>query len=167
MINYYLFKYLSSVSVLFSYDPELAIDRIKVRVRTGGHFVPDQDVRRRFYRGKKNFWNIYRDLADYWEMYYNGERGFIQVVTGEKKNMTFIDETLFELFKRGLDSRTSARMTLEAYERLLRITQIGNRAVRKVQEENRKKGIPNVYARNGKPYYEMPDGTITTISPFT
>ena len=58
-------------------------------------------------------------------------------------------------------------MTLEAYERLLRITRIGNRAVRKAQEENRKKGIPNVYARNGKPYYEMPDGTITTISPFT
>jgi len=57
-------------------------------------------------------------------------------------------------------------MTLEAYERLLRITRIGNRAVRKAQEENRKKGIPNVYARNGKPYYELPDGTITTISPF-
>lgn len=29
-------------------------------------------------------------------------------------------------------------MTLEAYERLLRITRIGNRAVRKAQEENRK-----------------------------
>ena len=58
-------------------------------------------------------------------------------------------------------------MTLEAYERLLRITRIGNRAVRKAQEENKKKGIPNVYARNGKPYYEMPDGIITTISPFT
>jgi hypothetical protein len=57
-------------------------------------------------------------------------------------------------------------MTLEAYERLLRITRIGNRAVRKAQEENRKKGIPNVYARNGKPYWELPDGTITTISPF-
>jgi hypothetical protein len=58
-------------------------------------------------------------------------------------------------------------MTLEAYERLLRITRIGNRAVRKAQAENRKKGIPNVYARNGKPYYELPDGTITNISPFT
>jgi hypothetical protein len=57
-------------------------------------------------------------------------------------------------------------MTLEAYERLLRITRIGNRAVRKAQQENREKGIPNVYARNGKPYYELPDGTNTTISPF-
>jgi len=58
-------------------------------------------------------------------------------------------------------------MKLENYERLLQITRIGNRAVRKAQEENRKKGIPNVYARNGIPYYELPDGTITTISPFT
>jgi hypothetical protein len=57
-------------------------------------------------------------------------------------------------------------MTLEAYEMLLRITRIGNRAVRKAQEENRRKGIPNVYARNGKPYWELPDGTITTVSPF-
>jgi predicted ABC-type ATPase len=95
--------YVITLIYVFLDNPELAIDRIKVRVRTGGHFVPDQDVRRRFYPGKKNFWNIYKDLADYWEIYYNGEHGFIQVVTGEKKNMTIIDETLFELFKGGLD----------------------------------------------------------------
>lgn len=58
-------------------------------------------------------------------------------------------------------------MTLEAYERLLKITRIGNRAVHKAQEENRRKGIPNVYSRNGKRYWELPDGTITTVSPFT
>jgi hypothetical protein len=58
-------------------------------------------------------------------------------------------------------------MTLEAYERFMKITRIGNRAVRKAQEENRRKGIPNVYAHNGKPYWELPDGTITTVSPFT
>ena len=29
------------------------------------------------------------------------------------------------------------------------------------------KGVPNVYARNGKSYYEMPDGTTTTTSAFT
>lgn len=49
-------------------------------------------------------------------------------------------------------------MTLEAFERLLKITRIGNRAVRKAQGENRRKGIPNVYDRNGKPYYELPTG---------
>lgn len=96
-------EYVVTLIYVFLDNPELAIDRIKVRVRTGGHFVPDQDVRRRFYRGKKNFWSIYKDLANYWEIYYNGEHGFIQVATGEKQNLTIIDETLFELFKGGLD----------------------------------------------------------------
>jgi predicted ABC-type ATPase len=91
--------YLITLIYVFLDNPEIAIARIKVRVRNGGHFVPDQDVQRRFWRGKKNFWNIYKDLADYWEIYYNGEHGFIQVATGEMSNITIIDETLFELFK--------------------------------------------------------------------
>jgi hypothetical protein len=33
-------------------------------------------------------------------------------------------------------------MTLEAYERFMKITRIGNRAVRKAQEESGEKGFP-------------------------
>lgn len=51
---------------------------------------------------------------------------------------------------------------LKGYE----IESIGNQAVRKVQEENRKKGIPLVYSVDGRIYYELADGTITTNSPF-
>lgn len=47
-----------------------------------------------------------------------------------------------------------------------KITRIGNRAVKKAQKENRRKGIPNVYSINGKIIYEMPDGTIRTDYPF-
>lgn len=43
---------------------------------------------------------------------------------------------------------------------------IGNRAVRKAQEENRRLGLPNVYSQNGKIFYELPDGTITNDSPW-
>jgi len=95
--------YLITLIFIFLDNPEISIARIKVRVKNGGHFVPDQDVQRRFWRGKNNFWNIYKDLADYWEIYYNGEHGFIQVATGEISNITIIDEVLFELFKGGLD----------------------------------------------------------------
>ncbi len=35
--------------------------------------------------------------------------------------------------------------------------EIGNRAVKKAQERNRKKGLPNVYSKNRKIYYENPD----------
>ena len=38
------------------------------------------------------------------------------------------------------------------------ILKIGNRAVKKAQENNRKKGIPNVYCINGKIVFELPNG---------
>lgn len=46
-----------------------------------------------------------------------------------------------------------------------KITYLGNLAVREAQEENRKKGIPNVYSLNGKIVWQMPDGTITEKNP--
>ncbi len=48
-----------------------------------------------------------------------------------------------------------------------RLLKIGNRAVRKAQAENRRLGLPNVYARNGKIWFELPDGTRTTTNPLT
>lgn len=48
----------------------------------------------------------------------------------------------------------------ETYEQALEFQRIGNIAVRKTQEENRRLGIPNVYGRDGKIYYEMPNGEI-------
>ena len=42
---------------------------------------------------------------------------------------------------------------------------IGNRAAKRAQEENRKKGIPNVYDINGHLYYELPNGELTREYP--
>ena len=42
---------------------------------------------------------------------------------------------------------------------------IGNKAVRKAQQESLKKGIPNVSCKNDNFYFELPDGTITTEVP--
>lgn len=47
-------------------SPELAISRVKARVLKGGHTVPEETIRRRFYRGLNNFFNLYSKLADYW-----------------------------------------------------------------------------------------------------
>ena len=44
----------------------------------------------------------------------------------------------------------------EAYEFL----KIGNRAVKKAQKHNWEKGLPNVYSKNKKIYFEYPDKTI-------
>ena len=52
-------------------DPETSIDRIKNRVRLGGHHVPDDVVRRRYVRGLKSFFELYRPLAHLWRVYDN------------------------------------------------------------------------------------------------
>jgi predicted ABC-type ATPase len=52
----------------------LALQRIGVRVRQGGHDVPRADVQRRFNRGWENFERIYRPLADSWAVYDNSGR---------------------------------------------------------------------------------------------
>ena len=56
-------------------------------------------------------------------------------------------------------------LSLEAYKQTREFLRIGNRAVRKAQEENRKKGIPNVYSYNGHIYYELPNGELTKEDP--
>jgi predicted ABC-type ATPase len=52
-------------------SPNVALRRIAIRVRQGGHPVPRKDVIRRFGRSWKNFTTIYRDLADAWMVYDN------------------------------------------------------------------------------------------------
>ena len=55
---------------------------------------------------------------------------------------------------------------LETYQQAAALLLIGGRAVRKAQEESRRLGVPNVYAHNGSLFYELPDGTLTTVDPF-
>lgn len=51
--------------------PEFAMDRIRQRVREGGHGVPEAIVHRRFHAGWRNFETLYRGLVDVWAVYDN------------------------------------------------------------------------------------------------
>ena len=48
--------------------PEVAIARVASRVSRGGHFVPDEVVRRRFAAGRENFERVYKSAVDYWRL---------------------------------------------------------------------------------------------------
>lgn len=48
-------------------------------------------------------------------------------------------------------------------EEMLRIAR---RAVRKAQEESRRRGVPNVYSINGRLYYELPSGELSLTDPY-
>ena len=59
------------VHIVFLWLPtaDLAIARVAERVRAGGHDVPSDAVRRRFSRGLRNFFALYRPIADTWRLY--------------------------------------------------------------------------------------------------
>ena len=91
-------NYQITIIFLFVETPEILIERIAERVKKGGHFVPDEDVRRRFVRGKKNFWDVYKNLADSWSLFYNTNDSFRKIAAGEEDKIIMIDESLFENF---------------------------------------------------------------------
>jgi len=52
-------------------SPERALARVAERVRHGGHDVPESVVRRRFAAGLGNFFSLYREVVDTWQMFDN------------------------------------------------------------------------------------------------
>lgn len=61
--------YYVRLAFLWVPSPALNLQRIAIRVRHGGHFVPDEDVRRRFGRSIHNFERLYRRIVPRWRVY--------------------------------------------------------------------------------------------------
>lgn len=64
---------------------ELAIQRVRARVRFGGHQVADDVIRRRHAAGLRNFWRLYQPLADTWAVYDNSGRDPVFVAKGTRR----------------------------------------------------------------------------------
>ncbi len=50
-------------------DVELAVKRVNQRVKLGGHFVPEDVIRRRHVQGWKNFKDYFRHQVDSWQIF--------------------------------------------------------------------------------------------------
>jgi predicted ABC-type ATPase len=82
-------------------NPSLAISRVAVRVMQGGHHVPDDVIRRRYYRGLTNFLRLYRPLADHWLLGDNSGDALVVVARGGVDSATeVLDEERYALIQR-------------------------------------------------------------------
>ncbi len=65
------------IGLVYVYLPsaQVALARVRSRVRKGGHHIPDDDVIRRFGRSAANFLSLYRPLAHRWILINNGGAG--------------------------------------------------------------------------------------------
>jgi predicted ABC-type ATPase len=63
------------VHLLYLWLPtaEMAVLRVASRVRSGGHNVPEADIRRRYERGRANFLELFMPLANRWKVYDTAE----------------------------------------------------------------------------------------------
>ena len=90
--------YSISIAFLFVDSVDVCVARVAERVRKGGHNVPEADIRRRFTRSLRNFWRIYRELADNWVLLYNGMTTLHDVAAGSRKHTTIRDPELHSTF---------------------------------------------------------------------
>lgn len=82
-------------------SPELAIARIKDRVREGGHAVPAEDVRRRFARGLRNFFELYEGMVESWTLFDNSGARPLLIAKRRNGNPEIVDGELFEKIQRS------------------------------------------------------------------
>ena len=92
--------YMVVIAYVFVDSPKVCIKRIGERVRNGGHFVPAEDVERRYARSKANFINIYRDMSDLWMLFYNGGADITLVAHGNG-DIDVISEERYKGFMEG------------------------------------------------------------------
>lgn len=92
-LGYYIF-------LIYSYldNPLLCENRIKIRVLNGGHDIPKEDIIRRFYRSKNNFWGIYKNLVDEWNLFYNGTTEYILVAQCSNRKIEIFNDNLYNEF---------------------------------------------------------------------
>ena len=94
-----------SVSIIFVFllSPENCIVRIDERVRQHGHWVPEKDEIRRFYRSINTSCNIYRHIVDDWYLFCNSTEQFVEVALGYKNDYSTRDEKTFFNFLKIVD----------------------------------------------------------------
>ena len=67
-------------------SPELAIERVKSRVISGGHDIPENTIRRRYAAGMKNLPQLYIPICDYWMIIDNSEHPSEIIAEGFQDN---------------------------------------------------------------------------------
>jgi predicted ABC-type ATPase len=80
---------------LWIHSIDVALERIAGRVKMGGHNVPEDVVRRRYYKGISNFSRLYQPLTDSWAIYDNSTDTPHLIAYKEHDKLEIIDHDTF------------------------------------------------------------------------
>lgn len=88
--------YTVTILYLWLNSPELAISRVKNRVEEGGHNIPEETIRRRYYVGLKYFFKDYMPVSDRWMLADNSKGPFEVVAEGTKVSSSILNEEKYQ-----------------------------------------------------------------------
>lgn len=82
---------------------DLAVERVRIRVQTGGHSIPEPTIRSRYVRSWDNFLRLYQPIADDWRVVDNSyDTGYQLLAAGCQTAVTRIQKPqTWERFSRG------------------------------------------------------------------
>ena len=81
-------------------SPELAIDRVRARVEAGGHNIPEETIRRRYYVGIYYFFQYYAPMCERWILADNSQIPFRVIAEGSKSDVINVrDMETYETIK--------------------------------------------------------------------
>jgi predicted ABC-type ATPase len=85
--------YVLKAYFLWVRHPETTIGRIHQRVTEGGHNIPEETSRRRFFKTIQNFFEIYRPVMHSWKLFQNEFPG-TRLVAVEKDNRLVVRDRI-------------------------------------------------------------------------
>ena len=92
--------YETTVLYFWLNSPELAIERVRDRVESGGHHIPDAVIRRRYVMGLQYLFDVYIPVIDRWILADNSKPPFSVVAEGSKDVIYIKDNEKYQLIQR-------------------------------------------------------------------
>jgi predicted ABC-type ATPase len=75
------------------YSADLAVSRVKHRVKEGGHNIPEDIIRRRYKSGLQNFFKLYLPIVDNW-LFVNNSGDTYEIIAEGSVEETIINNEL-------------------------------------------------------------------------
>lgn len=79
---------------------ELAIERVKTRVKEGGHNIPQDVIIRRYKRGLENFFSIYKDKVDNWMFVDNSGKPYTEIAKSANREIYINNAAKWDLISK-------------------------------------------------------------------
>ncbi len=80
-------------------SPDLAVRRVKDRVAAGGHNIPEETIRRRYYMGISYFFKTYVPLCNRWVLADNSTTPFSVIAEGSGAVLMIKDNEKYRMIK--------------------------------------------------------------------